>query len=78
VAALAELRTVARRHLAIARAGMAGIGGKLAPAFLTLALVEPHLQRMERRGFDPLHATAELAPWRTQWILWRAARRGRV
>jgi hypothetical protein len=38
-------------------------------------LVAPLLDRIERNP-DPFRPI-ELAPWRRQWILWRAARRGR-
>jgi hypothetical protein len=30
--------------------------------------------RMERRDYDPV-VPVELAPWRRQWLIWRAARR---
>jgi phytoene synthase len=73
---LADLRGVARRHLDAARAGMAGLDPALGPAFLPLALVEPRLRLMERAGYDPLAGVADLGPWRRQWTLWRAARRG--
>lgn len=75
---LAELRTVARGHLAEARRRLGSVDRALLPAFLPLALVEPLLARMERGGYDPLKDLVELAPWRSQWLLWRAARRGRV
>jgi hypothetical protein len=38
---------------------------------LPLAPVRPLLDRLERS--DPF-APAELAPWRRQWLIWRAAR----
>jgi phytoene synthase len=44
------------------------------PAFLPLALVKPLLAQVERNR-DPLRSR-ELAPWRRQSLLWRAARRG--
>jgi phytoene synthase len=72
---LADLRSLARRHLAEAEGRLSDLDPTLLPAFLPLALVEPHLQRMEKPGFDPLHHSAELAPWRKQWVLWRGARR---
>jgi phytoene synthase len=74
---LADLRAVVREHLAVARRLCATLDPALLPAFLPVALVEPHLRRMERPGFDPLRDSAELSPVRRQWILWRAARRGR-
>lgn len=73
---LAEMRAVARLHLASAREAMRGLPSMVLPAFLPLALVEPHLRFMERPGFDPLHMPAEIPAWRRQWLLWRAASRG--
>ncbi|HWJ71807.1 MAG TPA: phytoene/squalene synthase family protein [Kaistia sp.] len=75
---LADLRAVARGHLAEARRRLEAADRIVLPAFLPLALVEPLLARMERSGHDPLKGMAELAPWRSQWLLWRAARRGRA
>jgi phytoene synthase len=46
------------------------------PAFLPLALVEPHLRLLEKSGLDPLRMSPGMMPWRRHWILWRAARRG--
>jgi phytoene synthase len=73
LAALAELRSIARDHLAAARK----LAGDLAPdlfvAVLPLALVEPQLRAMDGSGFEPFAAGAELSQWRRQWVLWRAA-----
>jgi phytoene synthase len=77
MALLAELRAVARRHLAAALPGIAAMEQHLLPAFLPVFLVEPRLRLMERAGYDPFLMPAELTPWRRQWILWRAARRRR-
>lgn len=74
-AAIAELAGVARERLAEARRGWPGIPSSARPAFLPLALVAPLLDRIERNP-DPFRPV-ELAPWRRQWALWRAARRGR-
>ena len=73
---LAELRAAARRHLVAARAGIAGLAPELLPAFLPVALVAPYLDRMDRSGYDPFRTPVEIAPWRRQWLLWRAARTG--
>jgi phytoene synthase len=73
-ALLAELRAITRRHLDAARQRLAATDPKLLPAYLPLALVEPRLRLLERRGFDPLRMPAVMAPWRTHFILWRAAR----
>jgi 15-cis-phytoene synthase len=70
-AALAELRTLARRHLEALHARMTELPGEALPAVLPLALVRPALDRLERLGaFSP----TELPPWRRQWLIWRAAR----
>jgi phytoene synthase len=74
-AALAELRIHARRHLAEAKTLIASAPAAIAPALLPVALVRATLDRMERRGYDPLKP-AVLAQWRRQWSLWRAARSG--
>src|SRR5271156_639334 len=70
-AALAELRNLARRHLDAAREPMKAIAPGAIPAFLPLALVRPSLDRLDRG--DPF-APKEIAPWRRQWLIWRAVR----
>jgi 15-cis-phytoene synthase len=73
-AALVELRLIARRHLAQARELIAAAPPAVIPALLALAPVAATLNGMERRDYDPF-ATVEIAPWRRQWLIWRAARR---
>jgi len=75
LAALADLRAVARAHLDIFYARLPGVPGKSRPAFLPVCLCEPYLRLMEKPGFDPFRTVIELPQWRRQWILWRAARR---
>jgi 15-cis-phytoene synthase len=75
-AALAELRQRARRHLCEAQQLLATVPSAVMPALLPVALARPTLARMERRGYDPF-APIEIAPWRRQLIIWRAARRPR-
>ncbi len=70
-AALAELRNLARQHLAAASERMAELSSAALPAFLPLALVRPWLKRLE---CSDAFAPAEIAPWRRQWFIWRAAR----
>ncbi|PWT88311.1 MAG: phytoene/squalene synthase family protein [Proteobacteria bacterium] len=71
-AALAELRAQARRHLAAAQQAFATTPSAFVPALLPVAMVGPTLARMERGdAFAPI----EFAPWRRQWVIWRAARR---
>jgi phytoene synthase len=74
-AALAEMRLHARKHLAAARTLLDAMPAAVAPAVLPVALVRPSLARMERRRYEPSQLS-ELAQWRRQWILWRAARSG--
>jgi len=69
--AFAELRNLARHHLVTARESMAGLSAAVLPAFLPLALVRPWLDRLDRSN---AFAPAEIAPWRRQWLIWRAAR----
>jgi 15-cis-phytoene synthase len=70
-AALAELRDLARSHLATAGEALKALRDDAMPAFLPVALVGPSLKRLDRS--DPF-APSELAPWRRQWLIWRAAR----
>lgn len=73
LAAIAELRALARGHVAAAAALAGGMPPALAPALLPVALVPAWLDRMERAD-DPFHPP-EIADWRRQWIMWRRARR---
>jgi phytoene synthase len=70
-AALADLRALARRHLAAARENLSTLPPAALPAFLPVALVRPALDRLDRAD---AFAPAELSPWRRQWLIWRAAR----
>jgi phytoene synthase len=72
-AGLAEMRSVARQHLRQACELLASVPAEAVPAFLPVALAGPTLARMDRPGYDPF-APVLLAPWRRQWLLWRAAR----
>jgi len=71
VSALADLRAVARRHLAQIRTLRSTIIPPAGPAYRPLALVEPYLRRMERPDYDPFRTVVELPPWRRIWALWR-------
>jgi phytoene synthase len=71
LAALADLRAVARRHLAQTRALQGSIPADVRAAFQPLALVEPHLKRMERPDYDPFLTPVEVPQWRKLLALWR-------
>ena len=72
-AALADMRRLAREHLGKAQEELVAAPAEILPAFLPLATIGPTLRRMERAGYDPF-IFEPLAPWRRQWLLWRAAR----
>jgi len=71
-AALAELRALARQHLAEARRLWPALAPAIRPAFLPLAALPLWLRCLERRPFG----AAPPPLWRRQAALWRAARRG--
>jgi phytoene synthase len=73
-AALADLRRRARHHLNKAQGLIATAPGAVMPALLPVALTGPTLARMERPDYDPF-VPVDIAPWRRQWLIWRAARR---
>ena len=72
-AALAEMRELARRHLAAAQAKLESAPPEILPALLPAALVGPQLRRMERPVISHCSSNRS-SPWRRQWLLWRAAR----
>jgi phytoene synthase len=73
-AAIQEIAATAREQLAEAGRACDAITPGARPAFLPLATVKPLLERLVRNP-DPFRPTG-LAPWRRQWLMWRAARRG--
>src|ERR1700690_824147 len=73
LAALAEMRGLARQHLSAAQAKLKSAAPEILPAFLPVALVGPQLRRMERSSYQPF-ALNQISPWRRQWLLWRGAR----
>jgi phytoene synthase len=73
-AAIDEIIATARDRLAEASRAWDGVAPDARPAFLPVALVAPLLARLARNR--DLFRPTGLAPWRRQWLLWRAARRG--
>jgi phytoene synthase len=73
LAALAEMRAIAGRHLAAAQEKLISAPAEILPAFLPVAVVGPQLRRMKRAGYHPF-AGQQVSPLRRQWLLWRAAR----
>jgi len=74
IVALARLREVAVRRYEEAR-GLIGAAEPVAP-WLPIAVVPLDLRALERHARDPFRSI-EVARWRRQWALWRAARAGR-
>ena len=71
--ALAEMRAIARSHLATAQEKLKAAPAEILPAFLPVALVGPQLRGMEKSDYRPF-APQPMSPLRRQWLLWRAAR----
>jgi hypothetical protein len=69
-----KLRDSARRHLRQAQDMARTVSPDAMPALLPVALAGATLARMERGDYDPF-VPVEIAPWRRQWLIWRAARR---
>ena len=72
-AALADMRAIARLHLDALKRHMATVEPAARPAYLTVSLVEPLMKRADR-GIDPFRERLTMAPWKRQWVLWRASR----
>ena len=75
VNALGMLRTRAREHLEAFESALVHVPPAAMPAFLPVALVPGYLSVMNRPDYDPFKTAVEVAQWRRQWALWRAARR---
>jgi len=69
--AAADLRRLARGHLAEAANSLRVLPRQTLPAFLSIAPIPRLLDRLDRADvFSP----KALSPWRRQWLIWRAAR----
>lgn len=75
LAALSEMRQLARHHLERTRALRGTIIPAIVPAFLPVSLVETYLTAMEKPGYDPYTSVIQSPQWRRQWTIWRQARR---
>ena len=71
--ALAEARGRARAHYADFFGCAGSLPQAVVPVFLPLALVPGLLARLDRHAGP---SVVEMSPWRRQWMLMRAARRG--
>lgn len=72
--ALAHMRDHVRAAFGRFAAAAPAVPEACAPALLPATLVPQLLQRLQDGAAEPF-AEVEVAPWRRQWALWRAARR---
>jgi 15-cis-phytoene synthase len=75
LSAMADMRQLARHHLARTRDLRSTIAPEIAPAFLPTSLVETYLRRMEKPDYDPFTTVIQTPQWHRQWHIWRQARR---
>ena len=69
--AAADLRRLAREHLAAAANVWRTLPQQVLPAFLPIAPVRRSLDRLDR---SDIFSPKALSPWARQWLIWRAAR----
>ena len=69
--AAADLRRLARDHLAAAANNLPAVPQQALPAFLPIAPLRRSLDRLDR---SDIFSPKALEPWRRQWLIWRAAR----
>ena len=69
--AAADLRSLARDHLAAAANNLHALPQQALPAFLPIAPVRRLLDRLDS---SDIFSPNVLSPWRRQWLIWRAAR----
>ena len=74
LAALSEMRALARDHFRAFQKLTLTIPAAAVPAFLPVALVPLYFDRMEGKDYDPFRTIIAVPQWRRQWALWRAAR----
>ena len=75
--ALAELRCLGWQHLNKTREHVTCLSADVAPAFLTICVLESYLRAMEKRGYDPFQTVVDVPLWKRHWYLWRMAKRAK-
>ncbi len=71
---LAELRLKIKERLDQARRLAWTIKPLVMPAYLHVALTQAYLEKLDARRESVLKSGAQIAQWRKQWILWKAAK----
>ncbi|NNM72149.1 phytoene/squalene synthase family protein [Enterovirga aerilata] len=74
LAALADARALARRHMARFEELRGSVTAEIRPAFLPVALVPGYLARMEKPGYDPFGTVIDRPAWTRIARLWLASR----
>lgn len=74
VAALADMRQLARHHLARFEEQRRSIPAAIRPAFLPVTLVSGYLARMERPGYEPFASVIDTPAWMKIARFWRTSR----
>lgn len=74
IAALADLRALARRRHAEALAHLPGVAPRARAAFAPLACAPLYIQAMEKADYQPFASRIDVPQWRRQWALWRFSR----
>lgn len=74
LAALSEMRALARDHFRAFQKLTLTIPATAVPAFLPVALVPLYFGWMDGKDYDPFRTIIAVPQWRRQWALWRAAR----
>jgi 15-cis-phytoene synthase len=71
---IAEMREKARERLLQARKMAWTIKEAAQPAFLHVALTQPYLEKIAKRGVAVLRLGGNISQIRKQWVLWQAAK----
>ena len=74
--ALVAMIALANEHLSAFQSVAGKLPATLRPAFLPLAVVPAYLARLSKAGTSALTEPVQLAVWKCQWLLLRAATRG--
>ena len=75
-AATTALNELAQSHLAKCHQSSLSLSPDLLPLFLSLAISEKWLDRMENSGLNLMQVTPSYPQWQRQIVLWKSARKG--
>lgn len=77
IGAVDAMAALAADHHAAFLAASRGMSPSLRPAFLAVAVVPLTIAAVRKRGEAALQSPTEIAPWKRQWAMFRAAGRTR-